>query len=66
MNKQKKFLLDGKPLKVLTPEQVRHIDKLLAALGEGDELHLIVQRGELRFLNKIESRTGNKNQSLSD
>ena len=42
-------------LKKLTLEQVRHIDEVLAALGEYGEVHLIVQHGELRYINKVES-----------
>lgn len=42
-------------LKKLTLEQVRHIDQVLASLGEYGEVHLIVQRGELRYINRVES-----------
>lgn len=42
-------------LKKLTVEQVKHIDEVLASLGEYGELHLIIQHGELRFINKVES-----------
>lgn len=31
------------------------IDEMLAAIGEYGEIHLIVQRGELRYINKVES-----------
>ena len=43
------------PLKKLTPDQVRQIDEALAAVGDYGEVHLIVQRGELRYVNKVES-----------
>ncbi len=42
-------------LEFLTVEQIQRIDQLLRAVGEYGEIHLIVQRGELRFINKIES-----------
>jgi hypothetical protein len=42
-------------LTFLTPAQVARIDQLLATVGEFGELHLIVQRGELRYINRVES-----------
>jgi hypothetical protein len=42
-------------LKSLNLEQVRHIDQVLASLGEYGEVRLIVQHGELRYINKVES-----------
>lgn len=42
-------------LKKLTPEQVRCIDEALASLCEYGEVRLVVQRGELRYINKLES-----------
>jgi hypothetical protein len=42
-------------LKSLNLEQVRHIDQVLASLGDYGEVHLIVQRGELRYINRVES-----------
>lgn len=42
-------------LKKLTLEQVKHIDAVLASLGEYGEVHLVVQHGELRYINKVES-----------
>ena len=42
-------------LKKLTVEQVAQIDALLASLGEYGEVHLILQRGELKYINKVES-----------
>ncbi|MFQ5409221.1 MAG: hypothetical protein ACE5FI_12475 [Anaerolineales bacterium] len=53
-----RILIQGKRLKVLTPDQIRRIDALLAALGEGDELRLIVQNGQLRYLNRVASGPG--------
>ncbi len=47
----------AKPQKVkaLTPQQVQRINEFLLALGDYGEIHLIVQRGELRYINKVES-----------
>jgi len=42
-------------LEFLTPEQVIRIDKALATVGEYGEVHLIIQRGELRYINRVES-----------
>jgi hypothetical protein len=49
-------------LRKLTPEQVRHIDELLTSLGEYGEIHLIVQHGELRYINKVESFSARKSE----
>ncbi len=42
-------------LKKLTTDQIRRIDSLLASLGDYGEVRLIVQHGELRYINKVES-----------
>jgi len=42
-------------LEFLTPEQITRIDEVLATVGEYGEVHLIIQKGELRFINKVES-----------
>ncbi len=39
----------------LTLEQVKQIDEMLIDVGEYGEVHIIVQRGELRYINKVES-----------
>ena len=39
----------------LTLEQIKRIDVLLASLGDYGEVHLVVQHGELRYINKVES-----------
>ncbi|MEK6751015.1 MAG: DUF2292 domain-containing protein [Chloroflexota bacterium] len=39
----------------LTLEQIRRIDEMLDDLGEYGEVHIIVQNGELRYINKVES-----------
>jgi hypothetical protein len=42
-------------LQKLTLEQVKRIDEMLDEVGEYGEVHIIVQRGELRYINKVES-----------
>lgn len=42
-------------LKNLTPDQVRQIDDFLGSVGEYGEVSLIVQHGELRYINRVES-----------
>lgn len=54
-------LSQGLKLKKLTLEQIKHIDEMLASLGEYGEVHLVVQHGELRYINKIESFKAWKN-----
>ena len=39
----------------LTLEQVKRIDEMLDDVGEYGEVHIIVQKGELRYINKVES-----------
>ncbi len=60
--KRKPPAVGGLNLKRLDLDQVRHIDDLLASLGDYGEVHLIVQHGELRYINRVESykawRTG--------
>lgn len=43
-----------KPVK-LTAEQIKRIEELLAEIEDYGELHLIVQHGDLRYVNKVES-----------
>ncbi len=45
----------GLKLKKLDLDQVRHIDDMLASVGEYGEVHLIIQHGELRYINRVES-----------
>jgi hypothetical protein len=42
-------------LKNLTPEQVEKIDAYLVSVGDYGEVDLVVQNGELRYINRIES-----------
>jgi hypothetical protein len=46
---------DIRELQFLTRDQVARIDALLASVGEYGEIHLIVQRGQLRYINRVES-----------
>lgn len=52
-------------LKKLTLAQVQHIDEVLASLADYGELHLIVQHGELRYINKVESFNAWKGETKS-
>ena len=54
-------LLNGIKLKKLTVEQIEQIDQYLASLEEYGEVHLIVQRGVLKYINMIESHKARKN-----
>jgi hypothetical protein len=50
---QKKYSskqLDCTQLKFLNADQIVMIDEALAVLGEFGELHLVVEKGRLRFL----------------
>lgn len=47
-------------LKKLTLEQVKHIDEVLASLGDYGEVHLVIQNGELRYINRVESFSARK------
>lgn len=42
-------------LKKLLPDQVRKIEEMLTSIGDYGEVRLIVQNGELRYINKMES-----------
>jgi hypothetical protein len=50
--------------KALTREQIQQINDCLLAIGDYGEIHLIVQRGELRFINKLESYKVNTGDGL--
>ena len=51
----KKAVASTLGLKKLNIDQIKRIDSLLASLGDYGEIHLIVQHGELRYINKVES-----------
>ncbi len=42
-------------LRKLTVEQVEQIDQFLNLIGDYGEVHLIVQHGEVKYINKVES-----------
>ncbi len=46
---------NGLKLRKLDLDQVRDIDEMLASVGDYGEVHLIVQHGELRYINRVES-----------
>ncbi len=39
----------------LTLDQIKRIDEMLVDVGDYGEVHIIVQKGELRYINKVES-----------
>jgi hypothetical protein len=47
--------------KKLNLEQIKQIDDALATIGEYGEVRLILQHGELRYINKVESQKAWKN-----
>jgi hypothetical protein len=51
----RKNVLTALGLKKLNADQIKRIDALLASLGDYGEIHLIVQHGQLRYINKVES-----------
>ena len=53
-------------LKRLSEEQVKMIDEYLTSVGEYGEIHLIIQNGELRYINKVESHRAWANGKRSD
>lgn len=42
-------------LSKLTIEHIKQIDEMLDEIGKYGEVHIIVQNGELRYINKVES-----------
>ena len=55
------FSSTGQKFKKLNLDQVRQIDEALASIGDYGEVHLILQHGELRYINKVESQKAWKN-----
>ena len=45
------------PLVVLSPQQIRIIDQALQELGPFSEVRLIKDRGRLRYIIRVESRS---------
>ena len=48
-------LLADLKLQRLTAEHIKRIDEMLEEVGEYGEVHIIVQKGKLRYINKVES-----------
>ncbi len=61
VSSQARSFFQALQLRKLTLEQVQLIDKALASLGEYGEVHLVIQHGELRYINKLESQKAWKN-----
>ena len=55
------FPLSGQKLRKLNLEQIKQIDDALDSIGEYGEVRLILQHGELRYINKVESQKAWKN-----
>ncbi len=53
--KKRQSALGGLGLKRLTEQQIRQIDLALESVGEYGEVHLIIQHGELKYINRVES-----------
>ncbi len=49
-----------KPLKFLKPQQITLLDEALSTLGDFGELHLVVVKGNLRFIVVQKSYDANK------
>ena len=45
----------GLKLRKLSLQQVQRIDDMLASIGEYGEVQLVIQHGELRYINRVES-----------
>ena len=54
-NIQPSSLPNGHKLMKLTVEQIEQIDELLVSLGDYGEVHLVIQHGQVRYINKVES-----------
>ena len=48
------------PFKKLKLEQIEQIDDLLTSIGEYGEVHLVVERGELKYINLLKSHKANQ------
>jgi len=49
-----RLLVDRKLIK-LTPEHIEQIDELLSEIGLYGQVQIVVENGELRYINKLES-----------
>jgi hypothetical protein len=50
-DKDKRLIL-GRPLRFLKPEEIDLIDDMVAGVEGDGEVHLVVQRGRLRFMSR--------------
>ncbi len=50
--------LGGLGLRRLTEQQIRQIDIALESVGEYGEVHLIIQHGERKYINRVERGHG--------
>ena len=55
MDRESKLGL-SEPLKVLTPEQVLQVDRALASIGPFGEVRLVKVKGQLQFIQQLDSR----------
>jgi hypothetical protein len=55
------FSISGQKFKKLNIEQIKQIDDALASIGDYGEVRLVLQHGELRYINKVESQKAWKN-----
>jgi hypothetical protein len=55
VNNLKRIEFSTSLLRVLSPADVLTVDRALAAVGAFGEVRLIVKRGRLRFIQKVES-----------
>lgn len=39
----------------LTLQQIKRLDELLTEIGDYGELHIIIEHGDVRYVNKVES-----------
>jgi hypothetical protein len=46
----------SEPLMLLTPAQVLQVDRALASIGPFGEVRLVKVKGQLRFIQKLDSR----------
>lgn len=54
-NMRSASLPNGLKLKKLTAEQIEQIDEYIVSLGDYGEIRLVIQHGELKYINKMES-----------
>jgi hypothetical protein len=56
MGKQQESVALSEPLTLLTPDQVLQVDRALASIGPFGEVRLVKVKGQLRFIQKLDSR----------